>query len=48
MREREERLSIQGEIFLFFSETLAEEVWGCRYSSDSNYLEMSEVNKMKS
>lgn len=45
--KRGERLSIQGEIFLFPSESLAEEDWGCRDSRNTNYFEMSEVNKMK-
>lgn len=47
MRKRGGRLWIQGEI-LFSSEFLAEEDWGCRGSSNSNYFEMAEVNKMKS
>lgn len=43
-----EGMAIQGEMFLFSSESLAEEYWACRDSSNSNYFEMSEVNKMKS
>lgn len=43
-----ERLSVQGETFLLFSKSLAEEDQGCRESIRPKYFEISKVNKKKS